>query len=191
VTRKVAKWIVNIVIILLIAIVILSFYLNIRHRNNPNYIPSVLGYKALSVLSGSMSPALEVGDMIVAKEVNPKSIEVGDVITYKVNEGTLVTHRVIEIVEKDGSTMFKTKGDANNVEDSYLVSTSQIVGVMAFNIPRGGYIADFIKSPKGFILLILLPILILIIEEVKAILSQIENEEGGKDTSDSRDNVET
>ncbi|EOD01703.1 signal peptidase I [Caldisalinibacter kiritimatiensis] len=188
-TKKIAKWIGNIILVLLVIVVISTFYSNIKHKNNPNYIPSILGYKPMSVLTGSMRPVLEPGDMIVAKEIDPTKIKVGDVITYKVSESTLVTHRVIEIIKKDNKIMFKTQGDANNVEDSKLVSTDQVVGVLAFNIPKGGYIANFIRSPKGFIFLILLPLFFLIIGEVKTMLSQIE-EESNKESSDLWDNVD-
>lgn len=176
-TKKVIRWISNIILCLLIILVILSLYSKFKAKDNPHYIPSIFGYKPMSVLTGSMRPVLEPGDMIVVKELSPKEIKVGDVITYRVNEKSLVTHRVVEIVNKDNQLLFKTKGDANNVEDSKLVTTEQLIGLLVLNIPNGGYITHWIRSPIGIIVLIILPIILLLGGELKNILSTLDEEE--------------
>ncbi len=186
--KKILKWIGNIIIAILLIMVIISGYSMLTTRNNPSKVPSIIGFKPLAVLSGSMRPVLQPGDMVVVKNTNYEDIEIGDVITYRVNSNTLVTHRVIEIVEDNKKILFKTQGDANNVEDSKLVSTEQLIGVMAFNIPKGGYVANFIRSPKGFILLILVPLIFLVGGEFKTILSKMDEED--KKDSNSEDNVE-
>ena len=167
------KWSINTTICILILLAILSIYSMVQSRNNSGQVTSILGYKPMSVLSGSMSPLLEAGDMIVVKQVNAEEIKINDVITYRISYDTLVTHRVVDIVSQDRKLYFKTKGDANNVEDSQLISQEQLMGRLSFNIPNGGHITSFIKSPQGFILIILFPIILLIGGEVKNLKSGI------------------
>lgn len=135
-----------------------------QSKGNIEKVPSVLGYKPLSILSNSMQPKFNAGDVILINE--NKTPEVNDVITYKHPEGILVTHRITERVEEDGKVFFKTKGDNNNVDDGVLVEKSQILGVQTFVITNGGYVAKFVAGPIGFILLIMIPLLAFLIIEI-------------------------
>lgn len=148
----------------------------IQARRNPSRIPSILGHSPMSVLSGSMSPMIEPGDMIIIKKPKIEDIEVGDVITYSVGENTFVTHRVIGILKENKEIRFQTQGDANNTMDQTSITPENIVGIFAFRIPKGGYIASFIRRPIGIILLILLPIALLIFNELKNISSRGKRE---------------
>jgi len=178
--KKILKFTGNIFFAFLIIAAASSLYYGIQARRNPHVIPSIFGYKPMSVLSGSMRPLLEPGDMIVVKDIKPTDVSNGDVITYKVDETTLVTHRVVNIVETNGEVMFETKGDANNTEDGGLVTSKQLVGALAFNIPKGGYLTSFVRSPYGFVLLILIPIFLLIIGEIKSLSSEVNIKEKNK-----------
>ncbi|MTI66898.1 MAG: signal peptidase I [Firmicutes bacterium] len=172
--KKVFKWLSNIILGILIILVLFSVFSMFQSRKNPDKVQSIFGYKPMSVLTGSMRPKLQPGDMIVAKDILPKEVKLKDIITFKIGSNTLVTHRVVDIVTKDNKLYFKTKGDANNVKDQDLVSSDQLIGVLAFNIPKGGYIANFIRSPKGFLLLIIVPIILLLGGELKSILSDVD-----------------
>ena len=176
-SRIIFKWIGNVILLLLIVLVLLSGYTMLQSRRNPNQIPSVMGYTPMSVLTGSMRPMLEPGDMIVTKKVQADNIAVGEVITYRVSNDTLVTHRVIEVLEENGSYRFRTQGDANNTEDQQLIESSNIVGSYVFKIPKGGYIANFTRSPIGFVVLIILPVLLLIAGEIKKVLFEADKKE--------------
>lgn len=178
--KTIFKWINNILTVLLLFIVACSFLLIYQSRMEPNKAASVLGYKPLTVLSGSMSPFLEPGDMIVVRQVDPESIVVGDVITFRVDAQTLVTHRVAEIIRQDGSIAFRTKGDANNTEDPDLVTSDRVVGSMVFKIPYAGYIGRFVRTPKGFVAMIVFPGVLLIAGEIKNILNELSKEEKEK-----------
>ena len=105
-----------------------------------------LGYSPMAVLSGSMLPSYSVGDLVfINKNVTPEEINEGDVISYRINEDTVVTHRVVTV--EDG--YFITKGDANNIEDSNPVPYDILIGRAWFRIPKlGQQIADF-SSIKG------------------------------------------
>ena len=67
-------------------------------------VPMVLGYTELAVLSGSMEPNIHVGSIVyVDKSVQGEELEVGDVVTYSLQSGTYVTHRVISTDDSDSS----------------------------------------------------------------------------------------
>jgi len=84
--------------------------------------PRVLGYRTLSVLSGSMSPGMPTGSMVIVQPIPPEALQVGDVITFQPPErhGMVVTHRVVEIVEAGSEPVVRTKGDANEVADPWV-----------------------------------------------------------------------
>lgn len=127
-------------------------------------VPSVLGYKPLTILSNSMQPVFNAGDVILIKpELEPK---VNDVVTFKHPDGILVTHRIIDTAVENGKEMFVTKGDNNNVQDEGLVARESIIGVQSVIVPNAGHVAKFVSGPIGFMLLIGLPIFIYLLIEI-------------------------
>lgn len=139
--------------ILFIGIVILIvFYLliNIRGMGQKDYIPGLGPYKIMSVLSGSMSPTFNAGDVIVGKTINPHDLKQGDIITFRF-ENSLTTHRVMNVINKDGKLLFKTKGDNNNVEDLEPVGNEKIISKYLFRVPLIGFVIMFMKGTAGVI----------------------------------------
>ena len=108
----------------------------------------LIGYRVYSVISGSMEPELSVGDLLYVRPVDPTEIEVGDDISFVLNEDLVVaTHRVVRIdAEKQH---IYTKGIANEIEDSDPVHFKNVIGVVDFNIPLLGYVSDYIQSSPG------------------------------------------
>jgi signal peptidase len=142
----------------------------------------------MTVLTGSMSPYINPGDIIIDKKVDHLNIKLGDVITYSTEKDMLVTHRLVEIVNGDEGFKYKTKGDANNSPDSKLVLPEQLVGKYIFRIPYAGYLSHFARSIYGYILLVLIPAGILIWNKITTILSEIKSNKNNKDkSSDSMD----
>lgn len=112
----------------------------------------VFGLQVYTVLSGSMEPTYHVGALIYDKKVDPQQLQPGDVITFMVDEDTIATHRIVEIVpdEEDSSVIrFRTKGDANDTEDGALVHYKNVLGTPVFTIPKMGYFANFVQQPPG------------------------------------------
>jgi signal peptidase len=107
----------------------------------------LLGFRPMVVGSGSMSPALDAGDIAVITRVSPNAIDEGDIIQFD-RSGTTVIHRVVE-VHDDGSPVFITQGDANDSPDSNPVYPIQIEGRVRFRIPKLGWIAVAIKNLFG------------------------------------------
>jgi len=112
----------------------------------------LVGYQVYTVLSGSMEPTYHTGSLIYVKEVDPFTLEAGDVITFMIDEDTLATHRIVEVVpdaEDSDTVRFRTKGDANETEDGSLVHYKNVVGTPVFSIPKLGYLANYIQHPPG------------------------------------------
>lgn len=112
----------------------------------------IIGLTPFVVLSGSMEPTYQTGSLIYVKKVDPFALEPGDVVTYMVSEDAVVTHRMVGIVpdEEDPSVIrFRTKGDANDVEDGTLVHYKNVIGTPVFTIPYLGYASDYLTNPPG------------------------------------------
>lgn len=112
----------------------------------------LFGLRVYTVLSGSMEPAYKVGALIYVKTVNADELKAGDVITFMLDEDTVATHRIVEVIpdENDPAVLrFRTKGDANDAEDGGLVHCSNVIGTPVFTIPYLGYIASYIQNPPG------------------------------------------
>ena len=108
----------------------------------------VVGMQVFTVLSGSMEPTYHTGSLIYVKKVDPFQLQSGDVITFLLDEETVATHRIVEVVpdEEDPSVVrFQTKGDANDAIDGGLVHYKNVIGSPVFTIPKLGYVANYIK----------------------------------------------
>lgn len=105
----------------------------------------ILGLQTFVVLSGSMEPHYHVGSIIYVKEVPPESLQVGDDISFLINENTVATHRIVEILP-DGR--FRTQGTANTTTDEP-VPQDRVLGKVVGTIPLLGYLFDFVKHPPG------------------------------------------
>lgn len=184
--KKILKWTLNTFIGVMICIITISSVLFVKYIRNPKEVPSFLGYKPLTVLSGSMRPTFEPGDMVIVKQAKEEDIDIGSTITFKSQEntGSYITHRVIEKSIIDGQTVFKTKGDANNTEDNGNVQVNQVVGVYAFKVPLAGYISQFARSKYGFIIFIIIPVGVLIAGEMKTLLIEIRKDKKKKRESE-------
>lgn len=108
----------------------------------------LLGYQVYNVVSGSMEPTYSVGDLLYVKTVDPTTVQVGDPITFVLNEALVVaTHRVVEIDPENQH--FYTKGDANETADASPVHFNNLIGIPKFRIPLLGYVSDYIQNPPG------------------------------------------
>lgn len=128
----------------------------------------------LAVLSGSMEPMMNVGDLIFVSKVNPDDVEPGDIIAFNDPSGrknVLITHRVIAIDGESGG--FKTKGDACEDPDPFVVKQEDVVGKPAFLVPFIGYLfgPKGSKNPLIWFLLVMLPAGLIIADEIKNILT--------------------
>ena len=120
----------------------------------------ILGYQVYTVLTGSIEPEYNVGDLIYVKKVDVNTIKVDDPITFVLNENlTVATHRVVRI-DAENQRCY-TKGDANQIEDNDPVHFNNVLGVPQFAIPKLGYVSNFIQNPPGMYITIGVGILLI------------------------------
>jgi signal peptidase len=112
--------------------------------------PRLLGYQTLTMLTGSMAPLINPGDVVVTAPVPTRDIKVGDIITYHipVEDQRVETHRVTEVrANADGSTAVKTKGDANNGVDPWTATiTGPTVDRHVVTIPHIGAVIRGVRE---------------------------------------------
>ena len=99
-----------------------------------------------TVISGSMRPSLDVGDVVIVGKVPVDTIEPGDIIQFREAEGIATVHRVVEIQEIEGNMVFITQGDDNREPDPNPVLAANVVGKVIFNIPKVGWVAIAVKE---------------------------------------------
>ena len=136
--------------------------------------PITGNYKIKIVMSGSMEPAIHTGSIVVIKP--EKSYTVGDVITFgkDTKKDVPTTHRIKEMRVEEGKYVYRTKGDANKTEDANEVPESAVIGKVLFSVPFLGFVLDFAKKPIGFLLLVVIPAIAVIFDEVGNIWKEIK-----------------
>jgi len=121
---------------------------NISGQNNH----TALGRQVLIVVSGSMSPVIHTGDLIIDDTVTGQQaryLHVGQVISFRAAPGStdVITHRIIGRRITRGAVNYITKGDANNSPDAVLRPASDVIGVFRISIRGGGYIVNALHHP--------------------------------------------
>ncbi len=129
------------------------------------YLAPHFGWRLDVVTSGSMEPELKTGSLVMTRPVSPQEVVVGDIIVFSPNGVTLgetgVIHRVIGI--KEASPLyFKTKGDANDSPDPFMVPARNLVGRIWFKVHYAGYFIALLRTPWGFLFGLVIPGLIII-----------------------------
>ena len=166
VTHKVLTIIGIVLCVILVPMLIINCTLIVKSYIDQDAVPSIGGAVPLIVLTDSMYPKIEKGDLIIGRAEAPENIKVGDVISFfdpAGNGTTVVTHRVIEIVEEDGQIAWKTQGDNNNTEDRLAVTADRLVAVWeGTRLPGFGNVALFMQSTPGLIICVICPILLLV-----------------------------
>ncbi len=149
--KTIKKVIYYTTIVILSFFLIINSYLLIMRYGFGDTLPKIFGYSHAIVVSGSMEPTLEVGDIVYFKQED--SYAINDVVIF--NQGnTYVTHRIVEEVENG----FITKGDANNVVDSDVLLVDNIQGSYIYKISSVGNIFTFFTSPLGVFIVFVLGI---------------------------------
>ncbi|MBU0546873.1 signal peptidase I [Patescibacteria group bacterium] len=139
-------------------------------------LPITGNIKFMTVISGSMEPAIKIGSVVMVKPANDYNI--GDVITFgQVTKTKAPTsHRIYDIKVVDGQPVYITKGDTNNAPDAREVPKKEVLGKVMFSVPYLGYAVNSAKQPLGFAVIIITPALIIIFDEVKNIYGEIKKE---------------
>lgn len=126
--------------------------------------PQLAGWRSFTVRSGSMTPAIETGDVVVTEPISPLSARVGDIVTFVDPEGTgkLFSHRVQSLRAESDEVAFVTRGDANTSTEHWRVPADGSIGKVAYRIPKVGYALAWIDSGPARLALIAIPALLLL-----------------------------
>jgi len=177
-TFKMISKIVSYTLISILVIVALFFIVyvisgKIAQKNGKN--PP---FGLYTVISPSMTPNIDVYDVVFVKEVDTENLKVDDVITfYSSNEffgNTPITHRIVEILDiPENGTMYRVKGDANESADYDKVIPTNIIGKVLFKIPKLGKVQFFLASKKGWLFAIMIPAVVIIIYDIVKLIKLI------------------
>ena len=124
-------------------------------------LPLAFGGRPLVVLSGSMEPTLDTGDIVVVRRIGPRDARAGDVVTYRNPDGDLVTHRVRGVRRRGPRFELVTKGDANNASERWTMEADGELSRALYRIPLAGRLLARTSSREGKLLLIVAPLLLL------------------------------
>lgn len=161
------KCVLRVVNVLAAVVIALALVVLLRTVFTPaGEVPSLGNYSFMRTLTGSMEPAIPVHSFIVTEAVDPESLQVGDIITFRSTEskleGALNTHRITSVYEEGGQLMFHTKGDANAVEDSEPVSSINVVGKVVFISAALGTVVSLFSNPLVFFPFVVVPLVLLL-----------------------------
>lgn len=136
-------------------------------------------YRLLSVQTGSMTPTFRKGDLVTVTRVPTAQLAIGDVITF-VNphqSQQTMTHRIVRLPSAGTNGYFVTKGDANPIADTP-IAPSAVLGKVTHHVPFVGYAADIVRQPFGLVLVIYLPALAIIGEELRRLMRYYKKQQG-------------
>ena len=177
--KKIFK-IISIVIKTIIGVALAAFILVVCMQRFSDNKLSLFNFRLFSVVSQSMVPVYDIGDVLVAKEQDPSTIKEGDIVSYLGTTGSfankVVTHRVVNIEKReDGKYYYRTKGDANLVEDP-IVMEDQLYGVVVYKSVLLSLVYRIVGTQIGFFMFIIIPIMFVIGSEIISTLLEKEED---------------
>ncbi len=148
---KIQKLLSIILIVITLILLVLNLVIMFTSNMFTSEVGNIFGYKSLLIVSNSMNPVIYKNDLILIDSVKEEEIEVGDIISYKIND-EIITHRIIKIENEE----FLTQGDNNSSQDNWSVKYEDVEGEYRFKIPMFGYLYDILKNPITLIICIIL-----------------------------------
>ena len=142
-------------------------------------VPRAAGYTPFTILTGSMEPGYDVGDVVIDEEIAPLEARRGDVVTFHDPHrgGALVTHRVVRVRTDGAKVSFVTKGDANDAEERWAVAAGGTVERVRMRVPKVGWVLQWARGRQGKLALIVIPAIGLILLELGGIV-RLRHREG-------------
>lgn len=156
---KIAKKVIEILAVILIYNIILIV---VSSENNFNLI-NMFGYKSYVIKTNSMEPTINVNDVVINKKVEQEDLKVGDVITF-IQKGEVITHRITKIDDDEEQVQYTTKGDNNNIEDTFKISYKNIEGKQVLTIPHLGKIIQLLENRLLFLIILLIVLIFMFIQ---------------------------
>lgn len=167
VTRVISNIIFYILLFIILLLIIYVIVINVyRKQDRLGDIP----INFYTILTTSMVPKINAGDIVITYKNQDNMYEVNDVITFvsesNISKGTTITHRITNRELLNGKYYYYTKGDSNSTGDTSPVSSTNVIGKVVLKIPKAGYIQQFMVSKFGWLVVVVLPCLAIIIYDV-------------------------
>lgn len=166
------KTIITLVLILMLAVILVQ-----RFSSN-NF--SIGGIRVFTIISNSMVPDYEIGDILILKSEKPSNIKIDDNVTYigKTGQvkGLVVTHKVIDKREEDGKYYFTTQGTNNEIADPE-IDESQIYGKVVYKTVLLSALCKIMLKPAGYYILFMLVALVVSYQIVSTIFNKDEEDD--------------
>jgi signal peptidase len=126
-------------------------------------LPLAVGARSMIVRSGSMTPTIRTGDVVVVRPISPSEAAVGEIVTFQDPDGSgrLLVHRVRAIGLRGKQFAFTTQGDANTTREHWRVPADGTIGEVVYRVPKLGFLVSWITTPAGRIGLMIVPALLL------------------------------
>ena len=161
--KTIGKIFKTIILVFLVMLLIVNLMMLYQKNIKSEEIPRFWDVSVFNIVSGSMETTINVNDVIVIKKIAQDELEKGDIITYKKQDGTIVTHRIVAI-HKENENIYTTKGDNNDVEDEEKIKYSQVHGKYLFKIKGMGNFVEELQKNNGLISVALIIIIFVIIK---------------------------
>lgn len=188
--NKILKIIGNILYAIIFIIVLFILIIAILQRTTNNEI-TLFGYRIFVVATGSMTPKYQVGDVLVSKEVDPATIQVGDDIVYKGKEGSfkdkIVTHQVIMIEKENENYRIQTKGIANTKEDPE-ITQNEVIGKVIYKMGVLSLLQRAMSNNYVFYFVVFVPIVLLTFRQILKSRLDDDDEEDEEEKDDDKNN---
>ena len=169
---KIIKAIVTLFIIFVVSIIFIQ-------RISDNKI-SLGGISIYTIITPSMVPKYNIGDMVIARKVDVNNLKKGDDVVYLGNKddfaGKIITHEIMDIDNDNGNLLFHTKGIANDIEDP-IVSENQIMGKVIYKSKVLSLISKIVNNTYGFYFVIFVPFTILVAMEIIDAINEKKHKE--------------
>lgn len=181
------------VILIMLIILIIGYIIRIKYLASNNRLGEVK-INFYTILTQSMYPTIEAGDIIITYKNDDNMYNTGDIITFSstgYSDDITITHRVTEIYNVNGEYSYRTKGDNNNSEDMNIVNSEKVIGRVIFRIPKAGYIQQFLVTKTGWIVVVVLPCLGIIIYDIIKIFVLIFKKKSNKKLVQTKDVLES
>lgn len=159
--KKALHILVNVVLWVLIIVIAFFAIVTFSQKGSGN-VARLFGYTPMTVLSDSMAPTFHKDDLILVRQGDPAGYEEGDIISFWTSIGgvrAINTHRIAAVYREGSMVQYATKGDANQVNDEFLVVPTDIIGEYVLSIPLLGKVLALMSTSVGFLVIIVLPIL--------------------------------
>lgn len=179
--RSAGTVLIGLVGLVIVLIFIAALFLAILTRESPRGAPAALGQRAFIILSGSMTPTFDVGDLIVDRTISRRQaqhLHRGQIISFELTSHAggaeiVITHRIYRVRREINAktqhytTLYETKGDDNPAPDDNRILPAQVIGIYETRVPDAGYVLEALHQPVVFVLVISVPFAMLIILEAR------------------------